>query len=88
MREVSDPVCSLAYAVSQAGARKILHALGLKTFDGPFDLMLRAWFEGLGSNKDGGRQVCLGELPQLFDHHRRRGPKSRESDIEDHGGGL
>lgn len=24
-------------------------------------------------------------LPQLFDHHRRKGPKSRDSDIEDHG---
>jgi len=36
MRGVSEPVCSLAYAVSQAGAREILYALGLKTFDGPF----------------------------------------------------
>ena len=85
MREVSDPVCSLAYAVSQAGARKILYTLGLKTFDGPYDLMLRAWCEGLNGNASNGRQVCLGALPQLFDHHRRKGPKSRDSDISDHG---
>ncbi|MCJ1248345.1 hypothetical protein MMC30_005562 [Trapelia coarctata] len=85
MREVSDPVCSLAYAVSQSGARKILYTLGLKTFDGPFDLMLRAWCEGLNGNESNGRQVCLGVLPQLFDHHRRKGPKNWDSDIEDHG---
>jgi hypothetical protein len=30
---------------------------------------------------DGEPHNCLGVLPQLFDHHRRRGPKSIDSDI-------
>lgn len=85
MRDVSDPVCSLAYAVSRSGARKILYNLGLKAFDGPFDLILRAWCEGRSGNESSGKQLCLGVLPQLFDHHRRKGPKNRDSDIEDHG---
>lgn len=79
---VSDGVCSLAYAVSQKGARSILNSIGLEKLDAAFDLMLRDFCVG-----DNGRQAhkCLGVLPQIFDHHRRKGSISGESDIEDHG---
>lgn len=67
-------VCSLAYAVSQKGARKILYELGLEKLTGPFDLMLQTWC----TNPE---NLCISALPQLFDHHRPRGPMSLESDI-------
>ena len=78
MRQSTTPVCSLAYAVSQSGARKLLYSLGLKKFDGPFDVLLRAWCQGSDGNEP---HVCPGVLPQLFDHHRPQGPRSGDSDI-------
>ena len=78
LRQSQTPVCSLAYAVSQSGARKILYSLGLRKFDSPYDVMLRAWCQGSDGNE---RHVCPGVLPQIFDHYRRQGPKSADSDI-------
>lgn len=79
---LSEGVCSLAYAVSQKGARSILHSIGLEQLDDAFDIMLRHFC--VGSN---GRQAhrCLGVLPQIFDHHWRKVSSSSDSDIEDHG---
>ena len=71
-------VCSLAYAVSQSGARQILYSLGLRRLDKAFDLMLRDWCEGTNGYES---HVCLGVLPQLFDHYRRAGPPNIDSDI-------
>ena len=73
-----EGVCSLAYAVSQAGARSILLDLGLRRMDHAFDIMLRQWCEGTNGHE---KHVCLGVLPQLFDHHRRAGPSDIDSDI-------
>lgn len=67
-------VCSLVYAVSQKGARKILYDLGLQKLTGPFDLMLQTWC----SNPE---NICISALPQLFDHHRAKGSMSLDSDI-------
>ena len=78
MRQSTTPVCSLAYAVSQRGARSLLYGLGLKKFDEPFDVMLRSWCQG---SKDHDTHICPGVLPQMFDHYRRQGPKSLDSDI-------
>ena len=44
-------VCSLACAVSQSGARKLLYNLGLRLLDAPFDLMLRNFCEGTHGNE-------------------------------------
>lgn len=84
-----EGVCSLAYAVSQAGARKLLYTVGLQRLDGAFDIMLRQFCEGKDTDNedkkddDGGERAnrCLGVLPQLFDHHRRVGLTSSDSDI-------
>ncbi|MCJ1313341.1 hypothetical protein MMC25_007018 [Agyrium rufum] len=74
----SDATCSLAYAVSQSGARKILHDIGLENLYAPFDLMLRDWCVGA---KGFEAHQCLGVLPQLFNHYRARGPATVDSDI-------
>lgn len=42
--------------------------------------MLRAWCQGSDGNQ---QHICPGVLPQLFDHHRRAGSKSRDSDISE-----
>ncbi|KAK5936647.1 hypothetical protein PMZ80_011112 [Knufia obscura] len=82
---VSEGVCSLAYAVSQQGARKLLFALGLRRLTMPFDLMLREWCQG-NTEVPGYLPKCISVLPQLFDHHRRVGPKDFDSEIADPNG--
>jgi hypothetical protein len=78
----SDGVCSLAYAVSQKGARSILHSIGLEKLDNAFDIMLRNFCAGTDGRE---QHRCFGVLPQIFDHHRRKGSVSGDSDIADHG---
>jgi hypothetical protein len=74
----SQGACSLAYAVSQAGARRILHSLGLEQLDTAFDLMLAKFCDG---SADRHAHKCLGVLPQIFDQHRRKGFVSGDSDV-------
>lgn len=76
--EQRQGTCSLAYAVSQQGARNLLLSLGLRRFDMAFDLMLREWCQGTNGHD---KHMCIGVLPQLFDHHRRVGPNEIDSDI-------
>ena len=73
-----EGTCSLAYTVTQSGARRILYSLGLRRLDDAFDLMLRRWYEGTDGEES---NICIGVLPQLFDHHRRKGPGNIDSDI-------
>ncbi|MCJ1393115.1 hypothetical protein MMC18_005987 [Xylographa bjoerkii] len=80
MRQVNMPVCSLVYALSQRGARKLLYSLSLRKFDSSYDVMLRAWCQGFDGNEV---HVCPGVLPQLFDHYRRAGSKTVDSDISE-----
>ncbi|OCT54584.1 glycosyltransferase family 25 protein [Cladophialophora carrionii] len=80
-----EGVCSLAYAVSQAGARGLLNSLGLKRVDNAFDLMLREWCEGIHEDHS---HRCVGVLPQLFDHYRPIGPSEIDSDISAPNGGY
>lgn len=78
---VMGSICSLAYAVSQRGARRLLYELGVKKFDASYDVMLRDFCEGV---KDRSRGVCLTVQPQLFNHHRPVGHASYYSDISYH----
>ena len=82
---VVGSICSLAYAVTQAGARRILYDMGIKSFSEPFDLMLRNFCEGGKGQK---HPVCLTVQPQLFNHHRAAGRTSADSDISDHGDSM
>lgn len=73
--------CSIAYAVSQRGARKILLELGIERADKAFDLMLQdfcqgGWYGGLAEP-----HACWGAVPPLFAQHRPAGPESKDSDI-------
>ncbi|KAI2470590.1 glycosyltransferase family 25 protein [Annulohypoxylon bovei var. microspora] len=85
---VQDACCSLAYAVSRAGARQVLREVGLKDANQPFDLQLKSFCEGGGSPDRGGPHRCLTAQPGLFQIHRARGPRGANSDIADHGDGV
>ena len=83
-------VCTLAYAVSQQAARKLLWRFGLETFTTGWDLMLRDWCDGL--YQDGTKEgpdisdpVCLTVQPPIFSHHLL---KPGSSDISGLGGGY
>ncbi|TGJ83670.1 hypothetical protein E0Z10_g5105 [Xylaria hypoxylon] len=94
-------VCSLAYAVSQRGARKLLRQFGKDGFVYQWDLMLRDYCMGEfdGEREDSsehGREkeghislVCLTVQPPLISHHYagEEGGAS-VSDIRGQGGGL
>jgi hypothetical protein len=51
---------SLAYAVTQRGARKIMYEHGIRNFDKGFGEALGEWCAGLTKNM-GERPVCLGD---------------------------
>ncbi|KAK5079141.1 hypothetical protein LTR64_002438 [Lithohypha guttulata] len=83
LSQPTDGVCSIAYAVSQRGARKLLLELGLERADKAFDLMLQdfcqgGWYGGLAEP-----HACWGVLPSLFDSYRAAGPETKDSDIVD-----
>lgn len=80
-----EGVCSLAYAVSQRGARRLLQEVGLRDVSDGFDILLRFFCEGTQ-----GRTManCLTVQPSLFHHHRPVGPVGFESDIGQHGDGF
>ncbi|KAI2639630.1 glycosyltransferase family 25 protein [Hypomontagnella submonticulosa] len=84
---VQEGVCSLAYAITQKGARRLLYELGLKDANTAFDIELRWFCDGTG-NPDRGHHNCLTVQPSLFQIHLPAGPKKGQSDISDHGDGL
>ena len=63
-----DGVCTLAYAITQAGARKLLLELAVRGFDNYFDIMLREWCQAQGRGRHA-RHTCLTVQPTLFDTH-------------------
>ena len=65
-----DGICSLAYAVSQAGARKLLYEIGIQRYNDAFDIMLRQFCDGQAGHE---QHLCLTVQPALFDHHRPKG---------------
>ena len=75
--------CSLAYGVSQPGARRLLYELGVHKMSAPNDIMLRYVCDGVDDRQ---LATCFTVQPQLFQHHRPVGPKAAFSDINDHGG--
>ncbi|MCJ1419416.1 hypothetical protein MMC32_005771 [Xylographa parallela] len=77
-KHASDPICSLGYAVSQRGARNLLYEAGLVSFDKPFDILLLDFCQ---------RYNCLLTQPQLFNHWRKPGKISCDSDISPAGDG-
>ncbi|KAK3905562.1 hypothetical protein C8A05DRAFT_12645 [Staphylotrichum tortipilum] len=80
---VQEGVCTLGYALSQRGARKLLHEVGLKGVTDAYDILLRFFCEG-EKGRAAGRQ-CLTTQPALFHHHRTAGRVNGMSDISNHG---
>jgi hypothetical protein len=76
-------VCSLAYAVTQRGARKILYEIGLKSFPMAYDLTLRTVCDGIDGRP---MATCLTSQPALFNSHRPVGSRAAMSNIGDHEG--
>jgi hypothetical protein len=73
----SGPSCSLAYALTQTGARKLLSEFGVKAFDKQFDFMLEDFCDNVeeidGTRSRIGRAeskvVCVTVQPPIFSHH-------------------
>ncbi|KAI1379090.1 glycosyltransferase family 25 protein [Hypoxylon crocopeplum] len=100
----SGNVCSLAYAVSKQGARKLLWEFSVK-FDSQWDLMLQKWCEGGYVAKEGDSQTSHDRDGDEDIHYPRRNdtpvcltvqpplishhyPKGSASDIQGEGGGY
>ncbi|KAI0144529.1 hypothetical protein GGR57DRAFT_481772 [Xylariaceae sp. FL1272] len=83
---VQEGRCSLAYAITQKSARKLLYEVGMKDSTDPFDIMLSWFCEGTG-RPNRGYHNCLTATPSPFQIHLTAGPKSYASDIADHGEG-
>lgn len=66
IHHVAETTCSLAYAVSQAGARRLLFDTGIRELSGPYDNMLSEFCEGVGDRRT---HVCLTSQPALFKQH-------------------
>ncbi|KAL6706778.1 hypothetical protein ACN47E_005114 [Coniothyrium glycines] len=96
-RSTGGQLCTVGYAVSQRGARRLLHQFGVKGWNNIFDAELGRWCAGydpdMGSAypKNGDRlhagkeRVCLTTQPPIFAHHH---PMKGESDIGGLGGGY
>jgi hypothetical protein len=76
-----NSVCTLGYAVSQTGARKILYDIGLRSLTTAYDLALRQVCDGAeGRNLDA---VCLTVQPPLISSFQPAGPRSQQSSINE-----
>lgn len=78
-------ICTLAYGISQRGARRFLYQVGITRLNSATDLMFQQMCDG---TNDRPRHDCLTVQPQLFQHHRAVGLKSMFSGISDHGSGY
>lgn len=95
------PMCSFAYALSRAGAHKVLYEMSVAGLEGPFDNALAglcrravgAWSGVLARGEDavgeeeGLAAKCVSVTPPLFFHHKAKGMVKADSDIQEYGGG-
>jgi hypothetical protein len=57
--------CTLAYGVTQRGARKIMYEHGIRNFDKGYEEALSEWCDGMTKNM-GERPICLLSRPGIF----------------------
>jgi len=79
VHHASEGLCTLGYAVSQTGARKILHELGTRNVNSPIDLLLQCWCDG--QEWFGKPANCLTTQPALFEPYRAKGKIGTDTDI-------
>lgn len=85
------PICSFAYALSQTGARKVLHALSINglhmAFDNSLAQLCRDAAFDLARGREGGYGLrCVSVNPTIFFHHKAKGRLAGDSDIQSYGG--
>ncbi|KAF2211821.1 glycosyltransferase family 25 protein, partial [Cercospora zeae-maydis SCOH1-5] len=81
----ADPLCSIAYAITQRGARKFLYEMAVHKLDAAADLMFAWACDGVHGRKT---HKCLAVNPQLFNQHRAAGPLSKASNIQKYKGEI
>lgn len=89
------PICTFAYALSQAGARKVLFDLSVDHLTGAFDNALaslcRRSVSSVGEENPGNDRglnaKCISVTPPVFFHHKAKGYVSGDSDIQNVGSG-
>ena len=95
-RSTGGELCTVGYAVSQRGARRLLHQFAIKGWNGIFDAEMGRWCAGedpdMGKNfpkpvagEAKKERVCITSQPPIFAHHH---PMQGESDIGGLGGGY
>jgi GR25 family glycosyltransferase involved in LPS biosynthesis len=95
-RSTGGELCTVGYAISQRGARRLLHQFGIKGWSNIFDAEMGRWCAGedpeMGRNfpkpVPGAKKkerVCITSHPPIFAHHH---PMEGESDIGGLGGGY
>jgi hypothetical protein len=62
-----NTLCTLAYAVTQRGARRILYEHGIRNFNKGYDFALGEWCDGTTQHM-GDKPVCLTSSPTVFSH--------------------
>ena len=73
-------ICTHGFAISQEGARKMLHYVGIRALDGPFDGMVERYCQDQDLRPY--RGACLGVQPAMFAQWRPRGDISKDFEIE------
>jgi len=81
--QLGSPMCTMAYAISQRGARHFFaHLGGVSLLDvvEPIDQLMMEVCRG-HKDRDGELTRCMAVSPPYFQSHRPRGMKAGESDI-------
>lgn len=83
IHHAQEGVCTVGYALSHRGARRLFQEVALKPVTDAYDILMRFFCEGTHGRKKG---VCIAPQPPYFNSHRPAGPVSAGSDIGDHKG--
>lgn len=83
IHHAQEGVCTVGYALSHRGARRLFQEVALKPVTDAYDILMRFFCEGTHGRKKG---VCIAPQPPYFHSHRPAGPVSAGSDIGDHKG--
>ncbi|ORY13084.1 hypothetical protein BCR34DRAFT_481719, partial [Clohesyomyces aquaticus] len=77
IHRANSTLCTLAYAVTQSGARRLLYEFGIREFNKGYDFALSDYCNGLtrGATRDT-MPMCLTVQPPLFAHHFNERAKS------------
>jgi hypothetical protein len=76
-RASGGALCTVAYAVSQRGARRLLHEYSVTRWSKIWDAELGEWCAGTDSFwKKSGERKCITSQPPMFAHHHPSGGKS------------